>query len=414
LLKELRSKKAPVLVCSAGDFYGTADVFSEAKSHFVAHMMGVMGYDAIGVGEMDLNFGLSALVKDARTWHLPIVCANIVAKDDSLRVRFGGPASKSADRLGTAFPPYVIVTKGGTRFGFLGLLSPSTKVVPTPAGAPKASATPAPVEALTYTIGDPVQAAQAVIPDLRKSCDVLVVVAHMSDDEGAALARAVPGIDLMVLGHGGHALGIPTMVGETRLLRAVTQGQYVGELDMSIDGKHHLTDVNNRLHALVASYADDPDMSKRLDEFDKEDQKRQKELYAKQQLAAANSDTPGNRYLGVGTCQSCHPDAFDTYMKSGHAHAYQTLAEQFNNHDTNCVGCHVTGYGDVGGFSGLRQRGSVVDLADVQCEACHGPGSEHSRDGSYRARAVKSCVTCHTHDNDPDFDYDTYWPKIAH
>jgi 2',3'-cyclic-nucleotide 2'-phosphodiesterase (5'-nucleotidase family) len=53
-------------VCTAGDFYGTADVFNETKSHFVAEMMGVLGYDAIGIGEMDLNFGLASLARDAR------------------------------------------------------------------------------------------------------------------------------------------------------------------------------------------------------------------------------------------------------------------------------------------------------------------------------------------------------------
>jgi hypothetical protein len=56
----------------------------------------------------------------------------------------------------------------------------------------------------------------------------------------------------------------------------------------------------------------------------------------------------------------------------------------------------------------------MVDLVDVQCEACHGPGSEHVRDGSYRGRAVRSCVKCHNAETDPTFDYDEDWPKIAH
>jgi hypothetical protein len=78
------------------------------------------------------------------------------------------------------------------------------------------------------------------------------------------------------------------------------------------------------------------------------------------------------------------------------------------------VGCHVTGWNDKGGFSGVRYRGSQVDLIDVQCEACHGPGSMHSRDGSYRAVAIDSCTRCHTENDDPDFDFDTDWAKIAH
>lgn len=411
MLKDLRSKSAPVFVCTAGDFYGTADVFSEAKSHFVAHMLGVMGYDAIGVGEMDLNFGLSALVDDARRWNLPVICANLDAKQDSLRVRPASPefkaADQDADRMGTVFPPYVVVERGGTRFGFLAVLSPATKVA-------TATGPSQPVEGMTYRIGDPAAAAAKLAPELRKECDVMVLLAHMSQDDAKALVEKVPGFDVVVLGHGGRAIGDPIVVGNTRMVRAVTQGQYIGELDLTLDTHHHVSEARNRLHALVASYPDDPDMSKRLDAFDKENEKTQKELYAKQQLQAASNQTAGGRYLGVATCQSCHPDAFAVYMKTGHAHAYRTLSEEFTNRDTNCVGCHVTGYGEAGGFSGMRQRGSLVDLVDVQCEACHGPGVEHSRDGTYRERAKQSCVKCHTPENDPDFNYDTYWPRIAH
>jgi mono/diheme cytochrome c family protein len=102
------------------------------------------------------------------------------------------------------------------------------------------------------------------------------------------------------------------------------------------------------------------------------------------------------------------------YTGTRHARAYATLSSQFVHRDTNCVGCHVTGFGEAGGFSGVRMRGTSVDLIDVQCEACHGPGRDHARDGSYRATAIQSCVRCHTPNDDPDFDFATDWPKIAH
>ena len=111
---------------------------------------------------------------------------------------------------------------------------------------------------------------------------------------------------------------------------------------------------------------------------------------------------------------SCHSDAFDVYVNTTHARAYHTLSSLFVHRDTNCVGCHVTGYGQLGGFSGMRRLGSPVDLIDVQCEACHGPGTEHSRDGSYTRAAIESCVQCHTEEEDPDFDYDEAWKKIDH
>jgi len=334
-----------------------------------------------------------------------------VTKVDSMRVRPGGAASKAADRLGTAFPPYTIVERAGARFGFLGLLSPATKVRPA-AGAQAAST----VEAITYKIGDAIDAAKKVAPELRSKCDVMIVLAHMDEDEARRLVAAVPGIDFVVLGHDpqGHSFGAPIVVGTTRLLRATAQGQYIGELGIQLNHDHHVADVHNQLHILLASYPDDPDVAREVAEFDEENRKIQKELYAKQQLEAVSEDGLGGRYLGVGTCQQCHADAFQVYMGTAHARAYATLQAQFVHRDTNCVGCHVVGWGDAGGFTGVRKRGTMVDLVDVQCEACHGPGSEHARDGSYREQARKSCVKCHTEETDPSFDYDEDWPKIAH
>jgi hypothetical protein len=406
-LKTLRADKTPIWVCTAGDFYGTADVFNEAKSHFVARMMGELGYDAIGIGEMDLNFGLASLVKDVRAYHLPVVCANLMARVDSVKVRGEGDEYQAAERRGNAFAPYHIVEKNGVRFGFVGVMSPATK-------NPLAGTSS--VEAMTYTLEDPMQAAQEIIPEVRTKCDVLVLLAHMDEIEAQHLAEAVPGIDLMVLGHdaGNRPLGEPIVVGETHILRATSQGRNLGQLDMKLADNHHISEMRNRIHPLTASYPDDPEMTKRLDEFDEQNRKVQKELYAKEQLKGTSGSPFGARYLGVGSCQSCHEEQFNIYMKTAHAHAYATLAAEFVNRDTNCVGCHVTGYKEEGGFGGVRMRGAPVDLADVQCEACHGPGAEHSRDGSYRTRARESCVRCHTPSDDPDFNFEKDWPLIAH
>jgi 2',3'-cyclic-nucleotide 2'-phosphodiesterase (5'-nucleotidase family) len=409
LLGDLRGKPEPVVLCSAGDFYGTADVFNEAKSRFVARMMGLCEYDAIGVGEMDLNFGLSTLVADVRSFKLPVVCANLVTEKDSLRVDSDGAAGAAAARRKLAFPPYRVVTRAGTRYGFVGLLSPSTQLQP----MDKAHA---PVAKVDYTLSDPLEAAQTVIPEVRAACDILIVLAHMSDTEASQLVERVPGIDLVVLGHDpqGHPIGVPTKVGGAYVVRATSQGQNIGELCMRLDDRRHVAEVFNRMHHMDASYPDDPAMTARIEGFDAENAKIQKELFARQQLSSDTNDPYAGRYLGLGACQSCHVEEFEVYMGTRHAHAYATLSSQFVHRDTNCVGCHVTGFGEAGGFSGVRMRGASVDLIDVQCEACHGPGRDHARDGSYRETAIQSCVRCHTPNDDPDFDFATDWPKIAH
>lgn len=412
LLKDLRAQSAPVVVCTAGDFYGTADVFNEAKSRFVARMMGELGYDAIGLGEMDLNFGLPTLIADVADHKLPVVCANLINGPSSVaqkNIQGVGPAAAAGARLNTVFAPYRIVTKGGTRFGFLGLISPATRVKPS-------DEKNAPAGAELYSLGKPIEAAQAVVPELRAACDVLVVLAHMDELEARQLIEAVPGIDLVVLGHDpqGRPLGQAQAVQSAHVVRATSQGQNIGELNLRLGEDRRIAEVFNRIHIMDASYRDDTAMTQRIEQFDEENRKIQKELFARQELQGDAKDPFGSRYLGVGACQQCHVEEFEVYAHTRHARAYATLASQFVHRDTNCVGCHVTGYGDAGGFQGVRMRGAAVDLIDVQCEACHGPGRDHARDGSYRATAIQSCVKCHTSNDDPDFDFATDWPKIAH
>ena len=76
-----------------------------------------------------------------------------------------------------------------------------------------------------------------------------------------------------------------------------------------------------------------------------------------------------------------------------------------------CVGCHVTGYLRDGGTRDIaeaRQR-----LANVGCEACHGPGQAHveaapaaKRSSTARAVPEPVCRGCHTADQtNGEFDY---------
>lgn len=414
-MKEFRSKDRPVILCSAGDFYGGADVFSEPKSHLIARIMGYLQYDAIGVGEMDLNYGLEKLVEDAQKYQLEMTCANLIAKDPAKMVKSGKTGLELQKKLNTVFPPFKIVERGNVRVGFIALLSPRTKIrtVSTRAQSPGMEE----VEAITYTIKNPAEIAPLVIPEVRKKCDVLVMLAHMDMFDLEALLPDYPEIDAAVIGHNNRSAPLvePMWIGTVPVYRATSQGQNVGRVQIALDENKKIVDRNNKIYFLNESVSGDPEVAAMLDDFDKENRKIQKALFAKEQLKAASySSETADVYMGVGACMDCHADAFDVYVKTGHARAYRTLSSQFMHRDAECVSCHSTGYGQTGGFTGLRRVGSPVDLIDVQCEACHGPGVEHSRDGKYLEPAARSCERCHTKEQDPDFDFEEAWLEIAH
>jgi hypothetical protein len=90
-----------------------------------------------------------------------------------------------------------------------------------------------------------------------------------------------------------------------------------------------------------------------------------------------------------------------------------TLEKKHQQFDNECVGCHVVGF-QKGGFQSLI---TTPQLANVQCESCHGPGRQHSENpgkGYGFMPTPVGCTVCHKEPNDPDFDFAVYWPKIRH
>jgi len=125
------------------------------------------------------------------------------------------------------------------------------------------------------------------------------------------------------------------------------------------------------------------------------------------------SSEGGSEYVGSGACQTCHQADHTVWKGSLHAHAYETLIAKGREHDPECIVCHVTGYGEAGGFVSMDE---TPQLASVGCEACHGAGSGHvaNPQATYSQQRAKACVQCHTSEMSPGFGYERYWAKIVH
>ena len=125
----------------------------------------------------------------------------------------------------------------------------------------------------------------------------------------------------------------------------------------------------------------------------------------------------------VQGCAECHESAAKFWEKTGHSHAYDTLVSARKQFSLDCVRCHVTGWQQPGGvcridrthFGGSGFDGRGKGRQDVQCEMCHGPGSEHANDPpGHIATEVPAtvCVRCHEAENSPHFDDGRYRPFI--
>jgi len=80
------------------------------------------------------------------------------------------------------------------------------------------------------------------------------------------------------------------------------------------------------------------------------------------------------------TCGNCHVLKQESWLKTGHANAWDTL--QSSGHATSaCYKCHTTSgmtniANDTAGYFSASTSAKPY-FEDVQCESCHGPGASH-------------------------------------
>ena len=124
-------------------------------------------------------------------------------------------------------------------------------------------------------------------------------------------------------------------------------------------------------------------------------------------------------FTGWMTCALCHSPQTAFWNKTGHASAYQTLVEQEQQFNLDCLPCHVTtGYKDITISTNDAALLSLPEvLKQVGCEVCHGPGKNHaaSQDPAAISRKPDTsiCISCHTPERDEEFNYENDLERIA-
>jgi hypothetical protein len=157
-------------------------------------------------------------------------------------------------------------------------------------------------------------------------------------------------------------------------------------------------------------------------------------------------------YMGVQTCAACHsgafpnvPSIYPTYTNTPHA-SFFTLAIdglESSHYNASCIQCHTLGYDTNsfavnGGFDDYAKLlgwtfptvltngnwasmpSQLQNLANIQCENCHGPGSQHvfsqGITGNTNAISVPysagDCSQCH--DDLNNHYYSAEWNNSLH
>jgi len=222
-------------------------------------------------------------------------------------------------------------------------------------------------------------------------------------DIPVADVQLITGWDVIILSSG-EALEEPLKENGMIIVSGYPKGKKLGLLTLHFDNKGKITGFKHRWQPLGNDIKEDQKVRQVLNDYDSQVAGLMKETERPLKETA---------YLGVAECAKCHQPFIDTWKKTGHAKALLSLEKTGKSSDPECLVCHTVGFGEDGGFYSVA---TTPELANVQCEVCHGTGKDHIMDFSKPMTPVTEyvCMRCHTKDKSPDFSYKDYLEKIKH
>lgn len=255
----------PVLLVDAGDVtMGSLFHTVSRETGGELQLMAMLGYDAITLGNHDLDFrpeGLAQMIRAAQAGEgcPPIVASNLVLdpedpRDDELEALYEEGAIRR----------HLVVERGGLRVGLIGVMGTKAYEV---IG-----------QADPVTIDDPVEVTRELVTHLREveRVDSVILLSHSGVElEKGGVWRGpeveyleqIEGLDAVIGGHSHTALRDPVLVGSRPVVQAGSEGRYLGELGIRL-----ITGVGPRvsrytLHAIDDRIAGDEAVTAFVDEL---------------------------------------------------------------------------------------------------------------------------------------------------
>jgi len=213
------------LVLDAGDIWQGTFISSRSQGEIMIDAMNIAGYTAAVPGNHDFDFGQDVLKARVAQAHFPFLAANII--------------EEATGRTPPFLKPYLITKVGNIRVGIIGLGYPGTPFITKPSN----------VAGLQFLSG--AEAVNHYLDGVRRQADIVIVLSHMGMDEDEKLASTVAGIDVIVGGHSHIVQTNAKQVGQTIIVQAGSNAQYIGKLDLVYDRLHHKVTSFTRANEVV-------------------------------------------------------------------------------------------------------------------------------------------------------------------
>ncbi|WP_166827964.1 multiheme c-type cytochrome [Thalassoroseus pseudoceratinae] len=439
LVKQLQEQFKNVVGVDLGGTLERDRYQSQLKFNLTLNVLEDLGYQAIGMGPEELRLGVDTLIgqhqnrlTEQATQEPSFVCANATIYDTP------DLSPRRND----------IITVGDAKIGITAVISESYRR--------KLSAADINDET-RLKITPPADALADVVPKFEEAgTDFNILLAQTPLKEAEALAKQYPQFAVVLSAEGGDEPPSELhKVGDTLIVQIGRKGKYAGVLAYYADKaeepfQFELIDLDKK------RFENSPLVEKHLRVYQRDIESNLQQVFASLPKSFHPS---GQTFVGAETCGKCHTKAFAKWSSTKHAHAYESIVKgregQFTepiarNLDTECIGCHVTGWdpeNDLPFDSGFLPEQLATakgepqryeHLKGQQCENCHGPGSTHvelemawktDRTNTDESRLKASrrqmtltkkvaedrlCIKCHDHENSPKFEFAKYWEEVKH
>ena len=250
LIATIRTEADQVLVVDSGDLLIGSAFSAVFRGEADIAAMNLMGYDALAVGNHDFDFGVDHLKKLKQQAKFPFLCTNV-------RPRTPGVCQR-----------VVLKLLGPIRVAMIGLIGKGNY--------PDTFNREA-VRDLDFQ--DPIEAARAVIAEVREQAEVIVAITHEDTEEDLALARGVPAIDVII---GGHTQGFDGLIapdqekpaqgrieltgGGPIFVKTHRQGRTLGRLDLLYHDRTIMVAEARNL-PVAAGIPPDPTISQLIEDY---------------------------------------------------------------------------------------------------------------------------------------------------
>lgn len=185
LKTKLEAAGADVILADAGDYSQGETAVSLSKGANAVELMNAAGYDVVGLGNHEFDYGFPQLQENMKKADFTVLCSDVLDAE-------GAPI----------FEANTIVEKGGMKIGFFGLETPETQT----------KANPALIKGLTFLTDSTDttiwQNAQAQIDELKADgADLVVCLSHLGVDASSEpyrsydLYKEVTGLDFIIDAH---------------------------------------------------------------------------------------------------------------------------------------------------------------------------------------------------------------------